>query len=399
PLVSVLADMEAEGVGIDEACLKKLSRDMDKKLGDVTKKIYSLSGEEFNINSPKQLQSILFDKLGLPKGKRTKTGASTDESVLRKLAKVHELPAFLLEYRAMSKLKTGYFDSLLDLFDKKTDKLHASFNQAVTATGRLSSSEPNLQNIPVKTAMGKEIRKAFTSGEKDKILLAADYSQIELRVLAHLSGDKKLMEAFKKGEDVHRVTASRIFGCKKEDVTDEMRSAAKTVNFGIVYGMSPFGLAKDLEIELDEAQAFISSYFSQYSGVEEFIDKTISEARKKGYVTTLLKRRRYIPEIKSSNERIKGFAERAAVNTPVQGSAADLIKLTMIACHDKLKGTGASMIIQVHDELVFKVPKDKVREIAKKVKNIMEGVIELKVPLKVDIEAGENWLDMKEVKV
>ncbi len=398
PLVKVIADMEAEGVGIDVPCLRELSAQMEKKLGSVTKKIYRLSGEEFNINSPKQLQVILFDKLGLPTVKKTKTGASTDESVLRKLAKTHELPAQLLEYRTMNKLKTGYYDSILGLVDKKTHKLHARFNQAVTATGRLSSSEPNLQNIPIKTAMGKEIRRAFVPGEKGKLLLAADYSQVELRILAHLSGDKKLIEAFTEGDDVHRVTAARIFGCKEADVTDDMRNAAKTVNFGIIYGMGPFRLAKDLEIKLDEAQAFIDSYFDQYSGVKTFIDKTIIAARKKGYVTTLLNRRRYIPEITSSNERMKAFAERVAVNTPVQGSAADLIKLAMIACHDKLNAEGVSMIIQVHDELIFKVPEGKIKKAAKEVKKIMEGVIDLKVPLKVDIEAGVNWFDMEEVE-
>ncbi|MGB3112141.1 MAG: DNA polymerase, partial [Candidatus Omnitrophota bacterium] len=360
--------------------------------------IYDLSGENFNINSPKQLQGILFDKLGLPKVKKTKTGSSTDESVLRRLSKEHELPPALLEYRAMNKLKTGYYDSLLELVDAKTGILHASFNQAVTATGRLSSSEPNLQNIPIKTAMGKELRRAFIPGEKGKLLLAADYSQIELRILAHLSDDKELMKAFNKGEDVHLYTASRIFGCRVPDVTEEMRAVAKTVNFGIIYGMSPFRLARDLEIDLAEAQRFIDSYFDQYSGVKAFIDKTIKTARKKGYVTTLLNRRRYIPEITSSNERIKGFAERVAVNTPVQGSAADLIKLAMIACHDRLRESGTRMIIQVHDELVFKVPENRINNAAAAVQKIMEGVIDLKVPLRVHVEAGPNWMDMEEIK-
>jgi DNA polymerase-1 len=371
---------------------------MEKRLALVTKEIYRVAGEEFNINSPKQLQVILFEKLGLPKVKKTKTGASTDESVLRRLAAAHELPALLLEYRAMNKLKTGYYDSILQLVDRKTKKLHARFNQAVTATGRLSSSEPNLQNIPVKTEMGKEIRKAFVSGEKGKVLLAADYSQIELRILAHLSGDKKLIEAFKEDKDIHKVTAAKIFGCKIGDVTDEMRRAAKTINFGIIYGMGPFRLAKDLGIELGDAQSFIDSYFNQYSGVKKFIDKTIAEAKKNGYVTTLLNRRRYIPEFNEPNERIKAFAERVAVNTPVQGSAADLIKLAMIVCHDNLKKDGADIIIQVHDELVFKVPEKGSEGIAKKVKDIMEKVITLKVPLTVDIQSGKNWLDMEDIK-
>jgi len=397
PLVKVIADMEKEGVGIDVPCLKELSQQMEKNLAKTTKKIYSLAGEEFNINSPKQLQVILFDKLGLPKVKKTKTGASTDESVLRKLAKSHELPAVLLEYRVMNKLKTGYYDSILQLVDKKTHRLHAKFNQAVTATGRLSSSEPNLQNIPVKTDMGKEIRRAFIPGEKDMLILAADYSQIELRILAHLSGDMELIKAFEKEEDVHSFTASKIYGCKMDEVTGEMRRAAKTINFGIIYGMGPFRLAKDLEIELSEAKLFIDSYFKQYAGVKAFIDKTKKEARKRGYVTTLLNRRRYIPEITSSNERMKSFAERVAVNTPVQGSAADLIKLAMIACHDELLESETKMVIQVHDELVFEVPEKELKNTSGKIKEIMESVIKLEVPLKVDIEAGKNWLDMKKI--
>ena len=399
PLVKVLSDMEEEGVGIDIKYLKDRSSSLEKKLSESTKRIYKLAGEEFNINSPKQLQEVLYDKLGLPVTKRTKTGRSTDESVLRKLASMHELPRDLLEYREMNKLKTGYYDSIASLADKKTNKLHAYFNQAVTATGRLSSSEPNLQNIPIKTKLGREIRKAFIPGEKGMELIAADYSQIELRVLAHLSADKKLIKAFKDGEDVHRFTASLIFDCDIKDVDEKMRSAAKTVNFGIIYGMSPFGLAKDLEISAEEAHKFISSYFKRYSGVSEFIEKTITQVKKKGYVTTLLNRRRYIPEIKSKNERIKSFAERAAVNTAVQGTAADLIKVAMIECHKTFQEEKTKMLIQVHDELVFKTPKSEVKKASGKIKKIMESVIDLKVPLKVDIEAGENWLDMEPVGV
>jgi len=398
PLIDVLAQMEEEGVGIDVEYVKKMSAKIGKELAGVTQRIYDLAGEEFNINSPKQLQVILFDKLGLPTMKKIKTGASTDESVLRKLAPLHELPAELLEYRTLSKLKSTYYDSILEMTDKKTRKLHTNFNQAVTATGRLSSSEPNLQNIPIKTEVGKEIRRSFVPGEKDRLMLAADYSQIELRILAHLSEDKDLLKAFKKEEDVHRFTASLIFDTTLEEVTDRMRTMAKTVNFGIVYGMSSFGLAKDLGISVGEAQKFIDSYFNRYSGVKAFIDKTIETARKKGYVTTLLNRRRYIPEISSSNEHMKGFAERAAINTRVQGSAADIIKLAMLECYKGLKDTGARMIIQVHDELIFTIPKDKTKDIAKRVKGIMEGVVDLKVPLIVDIEAGENWMDLEPVE-
>ncbi|MBD3426146.1 MAG: DNA polymerase I [Candidatus Omnitrophica bacterium] len=398
PLIKVLADMEQTGVAIDVEYLKQRSKALGKKLDELTSRIHELAGEKFNINSPKQLQVILYEKLSLPVIKRTKTGASTDEGVLRRLAKQHELPAELLEYRELNKLKTAYYDSILGLVDKKTHRLHARFNQAVTATGRLSSSEPNLQNIPIKTVMGKEIRRAFKPS-RGKLLLAADYSQVELRILAHLSGDKNLIKAFSREEDVHRYTASLIFDCSASDVTGKMRAVAKTVNFGIVYGMSPFGLAKDLGIRLDEAERFIDSYFSRYSGVKKFIDSTISDAGEKGYVTTLLNRRRYIPEINSDNDRVRGFAERTAVNTPVQGSAADLIKLAMIETHKAFDGSGVNMLIQVHDELVFEVPDKDIEEVARQVKTFMEGVIDLKVPLVVDMEKGPNWFDMKEIEV
>ncbi len=396
PLVEVLSDMEAEGVGLDVKYLKKLSSAMEKKLDSVTERIYELAGEKFNINSPKQLQAILFDKLKLTAGKKTKTGASTDESVLQRLAKDNELARALLEYREMNKLKSGYYDSLLALVGAASGRLHTHFNQAVTATGRLSSSEPNLQNIPIKTEMGRDIRRAFIPRAKGRVLLAADYSQIELRILAHLSLDKTLIGAFGRGEDVHRFTASLIYGLPASDVTDEMRAVAKTVNFGVIYGMSSFRLAKDLGIGIDEAQGFIDSYFARYEGVRSFIEKTIAVAEKTGYVTTLLNRRRYIPEINSRNERLKGFAERVAVNTPVQGSAADLIKMAMIACHREFRATDVKMIIQVHDELVFDIPEKDVKKTAGAVRKLMEGVMDLKVPMKVSIEFGENWCDMEE---
>lgn len=398
PLVEVLSDMEAEGVGLDVKYLKKVSSAMEKKLDGVTERIYELAGEKFNINSPKQLQAILFDKLKLTAGKKTKTGASTDESVLLRLAKENELARVLLEYREMSKLKSGYYDSLLSLVDAKTGRLHTHFNQAVTATGRLSSSEPNLQNIPIKTEMGRDIRRAFIPRGKGRVLLAADYSQIELRILAHLSLDTTLIGAFERGEDVHRFTAALIYGLPASDVTDDMRAVAKTVNFGVIYGMSSFRLAKDLGIGIDEAQGFIDSYFTRYEGVRSFIERTIAGAGKTGYVTTLLNRRRYIPEINSRNERLKGFAERVAVNTPVQGSAADLIKMAMIACHREFRGTDIKMIIQVHDELVFDIPEKDVKKTAGAVRKLMEGVMDLKVPLKVSVESGENWCDMEEVR-
>ncbi len=397
PLVNVLARMEAEGIGIDIEYMEEIERKTREKLADAEEKIYGLAEKKFNIDSPKQLQSVLFDKLGLPPMKKTKTGFSTDESVLRKLAGMHELPAVLLEYRALKKLKTTYCDSILEMTDRETGKLHTHFNQAVTSTGRLSSSEPNLQNIPVKAPLGREIRRVFRPGDKDRSLLAADYSQIELRILAHLSEDTNLLKAFSQEEDVHKFTASLMFDRPIDRVTDRMRSMAKTVNFGIIYGMSPFGLAKDLDIGVGEAQAFISAYFQRYSGVKVFIERTIGAVREKGYVTTLLNRRRYIPEIFSPNEHERGFAERAAINTSVQGSAADLIKLAMLACHRELKDSEVRMVIQIHDELIFTVPAGEIKETAEKVKRIMEGVMDLKVPLIVDVEAGENWMDLREV--
>ena len=399
PLVNVLADMESEGVSVDIEYLKKSSQKMEKKLNEISQQIYKLAGEEFNINSPKQLQVVLYDNLGLPVLKKTKTGRSTDESVLAKLALQHELPAILLEYRSLNKLKTAYYDSMIELVDKSQKKIHTHFNQAVTATGRLSSSEPNLQNIPIRTKTGREVRKAFISGDKKSILLAADYSQVELRVLAHLSQDDTLLRAFKDDKDIHNITASLIFDCAIDEVTSEMRSAAKTVNFGIVYGISAFGLAKDLDMSVNDAQQFIDAYFKRYKGVKKFIDDTIKKTRKDGYVSTILNRRRYVPEITNANENIKSFAERVAVNTPVQGSAADLIKLAMLKCHDEFKGTSIKMIIQVHDELVFKVPIEDKSFAIKEVKHIMENVFDLDVPLKVDVEVGENWYDMQEVDV
>ncbi|MBD3380493.1 MAG: DNA polymerase I [Candidatus Omnitrophica bacterium] len=394
PLAEILADMEDEGVTVDLDFLSRASSEMGDRLEKVTAEIYGIAGEEFNINSPKQLQVILYEKLGLPALKKTKTGISTDESVLKRLARNHGLPEKLLEYRELNKLKTAYYDSIRKQADP-SGKIHALFNQAVTATGRLSSSEPNLQNIPVKTPMGQEIRKAFIPSSGGRLLLASDYSQVELRVLAHLSGDRNLIKAFERSEDVHKYTASLIFDSSLEEVTPEMRSVAKTVNFGIVYGISAFGLSKDLNIRIDEAQGFIDAYFERYSGIREFIERTVSEACGNGYVTTILGRRRYIPEINSSNDRIKGFAERAAVNTPVQGSAADLIKLAMIECGKEFRDSDVKMILQVHDELVFDVPGNRLKKAAAKVKKMMESVFDLKVPLVADVEYGPNWLEME----
>lgn len=397
PLIEVLATMEINGVSIDRDYLSDLSVEMEKKLDKLTKHIYEIAGEEFNINSPKQLSRILFEKLKLPIVRRTKTGISTDEEVLTKLALEHKLPESLLEYRQIQKLKSTYVDSLPNLINPKTGKVHTSFNQTVTATGRLSSSGPNLQNIPIKTEEGRKIRKAFISESKDNVLISADYSQIELRVLAHLSGDKELATAFKEGRDIHAYTASLVFGIKEKEVTPEMRNMAKTVNFGIIYGMSPYGLSQSLKIEVNKAKDFIDAYFERYPDVRQYLEGLIQEARENGYVTTILGRRRHIPEINSTDGRIKSFAERTAVNTPIQGSAADIIKVAMISISEKIEGMKSKMIMQVHDELVFDVPRNEADKMKKIIKDGMEKVIDLKVPVEAHLEMGKNWLDMERV--
>ena len=399
PLIDVLADMEFCGVSIDVNYLRRLSKSMTLDVRALEKKIHSLAGEEFNVNSSKQLQVIFFEKLKLPVIKKTKTGASTDEEVLRALSERHELPKEILRYRELAKLKSTYADSLPELINPKTGRIHTSFNQTVTATGRLSSSNPNVQNIPIKTETGRKIRKAFVAEEKSQLILSADYSQIELRILAHLSGDKNLARTFAEDKDVHNFTASLIYGVDENNVTSRMRQTAKTVNFGIVYGMSAYGLSKDLGIEVREAAKFIDAYFERYPGVKDYLEETIQEAQKKGFVETLMGRRRYIPEINSQNPALSNFAKRTAVNSPIQGSAADLIKIAMINLHGSLGDFKARMILQVHDELVFEVSKRSLQNFAKTVKNGMENVIKLKVPLRIHMAAGKNWLDMEEVEV
>ena len=396
PLIEVLAVMEINGVAIDKKYLAGLSKEMDGKLEKLTKEIYGVAGEEFNINSPKQLSKILFEKLKLPVVKRTKTGISTNEEVLVKLAAEHKLPKMLLEYRELAKLKSTYVDSLPELINPKTGRVHTSFNQTVTATGRLSSSGPNLQNIPIRTDEGRKIRKAFIPSEGN-VLLSADYSQIELRILAHLSGDKQLAKAFKAGLDIHAFTASLVFGVDEKDVTSEMRGMAKTVNFGIVYGMSPYGLSQSLGIGVDKAKEFIDSYFERYPDVKQYLDGLIAEAREKGFVATILGRRRYIPEINNQNMQIRQFAERTATNAPIQGSAADVIKVAMIAINEKLaaKTMKTRMTLQVHDELLFDVPAKELADARKIVKEGMEDIIKLKVPVEAHIEVGKNWLEME----
>ncbi len=392
PLVSVLASMERQGVLLDASLLQEMSQETQQLLSISEEKIYRLAGEKFNINSPKQLQVILFDKLGLPRGRKTKEGYSTDVEVLSYLAAGHELPAEILSYRSMAKLKSTYIDALPLLVNKETGRIHTTYNQTATATGRLSSSNPNLQNIPVRTLEGKRIRQAFIA-PPGRIIVSADYSQIELRVLAHLSDDPALIDAFLSGEDIHNRTASDIFGVFPEMVNTEMRRQAKVINFGVLYGMSAFGLSKELGLNQKMAQAYIDGYFDRYKGVKNYLDKILSEAREKGYVTTLMKRRRFIPELTSNVAAVRQFAERMAVNTPIQGTAADLIKIAMIniSRQFKEKGFSSSMIMQVHDELVFEVPETEKDDVMAVVKREMEEAVRLIVPLKVDISSGRNW--------
>lgn len=397
PLVEVLADMEREGVTLDKSLLLRLSRQFDQRLKSLTKEIYEMAGQKFNINSPKQLSIVLFEKLKLPKIKRTKTGPSTDTEVLSKLSSAHPIAYSLLEFREASKLKSTYIDGLIKLLDPKTGKIHTSFNQTGTATGRLSSSQPNLQNIPIKTKLGRGIRQIFIPSKGDNLLLSADYSQIELRILAHLSGDKSLLSAFKEDLDIHTYTASLVFGVGADEISREMRDTAKTVNFGIIYGMSSYGLSKDLNIKQSQAQEFIDAYFQRYPGVHSYINRQIKKAERDGYVTTLMQRRRYIPEIKSTIEGTRQFAQRVAINAPVQGSASDLIKAAMVEIYRSLKAQdlSAKMIIQVHDELVFCVPQKELEQAKALIKDKMEHVVNLKVPIKVSIKTGRNWLEME----
>jgi DNA polymerase-1 len=392
PLVEVLAVMEEKGVLLDLKLLRDMSAEIRQLLSISEEKIHQLAGEKFNINSPKQLQVILFEKMGLPKGRKTKDGYSTDVEVLSWLAGKHELPAEILSYRSMAKLKSTYIDALPLLVRPETGRVHTSYNQTVTATGRLSSSNPNLQNIPIRTLEGKRIRQAFIAPPGWDIV-AADYSQIELRVLAHLSGDRSLIEAFRSGEDIHSRTASDIFGVFPAMVNAEMRRQAKVINFGILYGMSAFGLAKELNINQKLAQAYIDGYFEKYRDVRRYLDGILENARRDGYVTTLLHRRRYLPEINHSVPAVRQFAERTAINAPIQGTAADLIKVAMVNISRLLakRRLRTCMIMQVHDELVFEAPAAERAEVMALVREEMEGVIKMKAPLKVDIGAGKNW--------
>jgi len=386
--------MEMAGFRVDGDQLRELGKELETQLGQLESRIFALAGGPFKINSPKQLADVLFQRLQLRPLKRTKTGYSTDMEVLQQLAGTHELPAEVMSYRSLAKLKSTYVDVLPQLVEPETGRLHTSFNQTVAATGRLSSSEPNLQNIPVRTEVGQRIRRAFIA-EKGHWLLSADYSQIELRVLAHLSEDQALMTGFAAGVDVHRATAAAIFGVAPDAVTPEMRRRAKAVNFGIIYGMSPYGLASDLGISQEEAALYIDRYFQMHLGVKAFIDRAVQEARERGFITTLWGRRRAIPELQSPNQAVRQLGERLAVNSPIQGSAADLIKVAMIAIFRRLRAEGLNtkMILQIHDELLFEVPKAELEDAKRVATEEMERAASLRVPLKVDIGIGTNWAE------
>ncbi|HXM37806.1 MAG TPA: DNA polymerase I [Gemmatimonadales bacterium] len=397
PLIAVLVQMETTGVLIDRALLGEIARGFAKELTALEGDIYRAAGGDFNINSTPQLRTVLFDRLQLPVQKRTKTGASTDVEVLEQLAAMgHEVPRLMIEYRELSKLKSTYVDALPGYVRAETGRVHSSFNQTGAATGRLSSSDPNLQNIPVRTPRGGEIRRAFVA-PPGHLLLTADYSQVELRLLAHLSGDPAFVAAFERGGDIHRQTAAAIFGVPEPAVTAEMRARAKTINFATIYGQGPFALSRQLGITQDQAKAFIKQYFERFSGVRAWLDRTVEEARQRGFVETLFGRRRYIPELRDKNFNIRAFGERTATNSPLQGSAADLIKIAMIRIHAALQQAqlGAKMILQVHDELVFEIPDREQTAAGALVKREMEEVTRLRVPLVVSIGAGKDWVDAK----
>ncbi|NWF89690.1 MAG: DNA polymerase I [Ignavibacteriaceae bacterium] len=395
PLVEVLHEMERTGVKIDTNALSNLSKDLQILIDNYTTEIYKVSGTEFNINSPKQLQEVLFKKLGLESGKKTKTGFSTDARSLENLRGEHEVIDLILDYRQVSKLKSTYTDSLPTLIEPSTGRIHTDYNQTVASTGRLSSINPNLQNIPIRTERGKEIRKAFIPTDKNHVILSADYSQIELRILASLSGDEELIKAFKHNEDIHRSTAAQVFMVHPKDVTQDMRRKAKEVNFGILYGIGPFGLKTRLGITQTAAKDIIEKYFSTYKRVKNFMDESIAFAKENGYAETLLKRRRFLRNINSKNHVVRQFEERVAINMPIQGTAADMIKIAMINIHHELKKKKykTKMVLQVHDELVFDAHKDEIEDVTAMVKKLMENALPLKVPVHVDTGVGNNWLD------
>ena len=398
PLARVLGSMEREGFRVDENGIKEFGQGLEEKIQKIQSIIYELSGEEFNVNSPKQLGEILFSplKLNLPHGKKTKTGYSTNADVLEMLKDSHPIIPEILEYRTLSKLKSTYCDGLLKVIDND-GKIHSTLNQTETRTGRISSTEPNLQNIPVRSEIGREIRKFFIASEGN-VLIDADYSQIELRVLAALSNDKTMINAFNNGDDIHAITASQVFGVPLKDVSDTLRSNAKAVNFGIVYGIGAFSLSQDIGVSVAEADRYIKSYLANYSGVRAYMDEMKKTAKEKGYAETLFKRKRYLPELTASNANIRAFGERVAMNTPIQGTAADIIKIAMIKVYDRLKNENmrSKLILQVHDELIVDAPENEAKRAAQILKEEMENACGMKVKLKADVSIGKSWYEAKE---
>lgn len=399
PLAPILARMEKRGVKVEPAILQSIGAHLDQKIASTSEAIFAITGEVFNLNSPKQLGDILFGKLALAKGKKTKTGYSTDAETLEYLAQDHEIARMIIEYRQYAKLKSTYIEGLLGILDPKTNKVHTSLNQTIAVTGRLSSTEPNLQNIPVRLEEGRQIRKAFVASPGCQ-LLAGDYSQIELRILAHLSGDVVLQEAFLEGQDIHRRTASEVFAVPLSEVTSQQRRAAKAVNFGLIYGISDFGLAQDLGISRGEAKEYMERYFMRYPRVKAYLDEILITAAEKGFVETLMHRRRYLPELSSRNYHTRSFGQRAAMNAPIQGTAADIMKLAMVEVQKILTQHGLedAMVLQVHDELIFDLPMDKINEVKEAIRGAMEQVMTLAVPLKVDLKQGLDWYHMEPVQ-
>ncbi|ACB85463.1 DNA polymerase I [Natranaerobius thermophilus] len=398
PLAFILARMEFRGIKVDARVLTEMEANIDHRLSEISTKIFEIAGEEFNLNSPKQLGYILFEKLQLPVVKKTKTGYSTDAKTLETLSHDYEICKLLLDYRQLHKLKTTYLVGLKDLISKTTGKIHTTYNQTITATGRLSSTDPNLQNIPIKLEEGRKIRKGFVIQNSDQLFLAADYSQIELRILAHVSEDTNLIQAFQEQQDIHTQTAAQVFEVESTQVTREMRSHAKAVNFGIVYGISDYGLSRQLGISRKQAKTYIDNYLTRFSGVKEYMDQIVNQAKMNGYVETLYNRRRNLPDISHRNFNIRSAAERTAINTPIQGTAADIIKDAMVKVEKELEKQDlldkAALLLQVHDELILEINKEVLSDVATKVKEIMENIIELKVPLTVDLKTGPNWYDL-----
>ena len=397
PLVEVLADMQITGMYVDKSELEKFGNMLKSRIEVLTSEIYDYAGEEFNINSPKQLGNILFEKLSLPHGKKTKSAYSTNLDVLNKLMGEHTIIEDIMEYRTLTKLNSTYVDSLISIINPSTGRIHSSFNQTVTATGRISSTEPNLQNIPVRTDIGREIRKMFTAEGDNRVLVDADYSQIELRVLADISGDENMCGAFRNNIDIHRQTASQVFDVPLDEVDSTMRFRAKAVNFGIVYGIGAFSLAQDLKISRKEADQYIKHYLEHYPKVDEYMKNIVEKAKEDGYVTTMYNRRRYLPELKASNKITQAFGERVAMNAPIQGTAADIIKIAMVNVYNRLKREGlkSKLVLQVHDELIVEAVSDEKEAVERVVREEMQNAAKLKVPLIVDLNVGHSWYDTK----